>query len=356
MFHQIDPQDTITYKYDFGGNHLPGTFWYHPHFHGSTTLQGGQGAAGLLIIEDDDVFEIPIEIKDMPQVEMVIQHIDLFYLREASVPSGDTTWDEGDDQFLTTNATTDSTNLMLVNMQYLPLVIMEVGKWYRWHVVLSSAISSLAIRPELAQSGCEFQFLAKDGIYLLADGPRQVPGIILAPGNRADVAVRCNTAGNHNMVSEKDTFSNLDTFAKFYDQDEDIMILNVVADPNIDENKNKRIFASKSAKITKPFAKSAKNAKSSAKSAKNKSEKNPYKNFDDNRIKPFTVRRPCYLVDLMDAPAAGPFEVSMRKDAVNNQPWVDKDTYLNAYDLGTVQDIGESVQNQNVFQCNSPYS
>ena len=51
----------------------------------------------------------------------------------------------------------------------------------------------------MSQSGdCEFQLLAKDGIYL-TDAPRTVPAIILSPGNKADVAVRCSKIGQEYM-------------------------------------------------------------------------------------------------------------------------------------------------------------
>lgn len=104
---------------------MPGTFCYHPHFHGSTALQVGQGAAGLFFVEEDDrdeLFQIPSMTKNMPQLDMVLQHMDQFFLELTATTSGDTTWTEGD-QFLVTNTTTDRTDLMLVNMQYIPKVM-----------------------------------------------------------------------------------------------------------------------------------------------------------------------------------------------------------------------------------------
>jgi FtsP/CotA-like multicopper oxidase with cupredoxin domain len=34
-------------------NHGPGTYWYHPHVHGSTGVQVGSGMEGAIIVEDD---------------------------------------------------------------------------------------------------------------------------------------------------------------------------------------------------------------------------------------------------------------------------------------------------------------
>lgn len=58
-------------------DHAGGTFWYHPHHHGSTSLQMGGGAMGALIIEDRvDLHGIPDQIADMPELVLTIQEMD----------------------------------------------------------------------------------------------------------------------------------------------------------------------------------------------------------------------------------------------------------------------------------------
>ena len=101
-------------------------------------------------MDDPDDYDIPQEIKDMPEIQMVLQHMDLGELRWSSSTSQDhvTNWgdpnsDEPDLNFETTNVTTDLTNIILVNMQFLPKVTMELGKWYRWRLVMSSLRDSL---------------------------------------------------------------------------------------------------------------------------------------------------------------------------------------------------------------------
>lgn len=57
-------------------DHAGGTFWYHPHHHGSTSLQMGGGAMGALIIEDRvDVHGIPDQIAAMPELVLTIQEM-----------------------------------------------------------------------------------------------------------------------------------------------------------------------------------------------------------------------------------------------------------------------------------------
>ena len=84
----------------------------------------------------------------MPEIQMVFQHMDLDVLRNTSKTSldGITNWGRPDEvplNFETTNATTDLTNFMLVNMQFIPKVTMAWGKWYRWRMVMSSVKDSL---------------------------------------------------------------------------------------------------------------------------------------------------------------------------------------------------------------------
>ena len=55
---------------------------------------------------------------------------------------------------------------------------------------MSSVKESVAFHP--GSEHCEMKLLAKDGIYL-DDAPRDISTAILSPGNRADLAVRCNS-------------------------------------------------------------------------------------------------------------------------------------------------------------------
>ena len=55
-------------------DHAGGTFWYHPHHHGSIALQIGGGAMGALIVEDrPDVHGIPDQYADMPEIIVTVQ-------------------------------------------------------------------------------------------------------------------------------------------------------------------------------------------------------------------------------------------------------------------------------------------
>ncbi|WP_202987682.1 multicopper oxidase family protein [Cellvibrio polysaccharolyticus] len=49
----INPDVDFQYEYNIPADHPAGTFWYHPHRHGSTAIQVASGMAGALIIKGD---------------------------------------------------------------------------------------------------------------------------------------------------------------------------------------------------------------------------------------------------------------------------------------------------------------
>lgn len=49
----IRPKVAFEYEYNIPATHPAGTFWYHPHLHGSTALQVSSGMAGALIVHGD---------------------------------------------------------------------------------------------------------------------------------------------------------------------------------------------------------------------------------------------------------------------------------------------------------------
>jgi FtsP/CotA-like multicopper oxidase with cupredoxin domain len=49
----IRPNVSFEYEYNIPATHPAGTFWYHPHLHGSTALQVSSGMAGALIVRGE---------------------------------------------------------------------------------------------------------------------------------------------------------------------------------------------------------------------------------------------------------------------------------------------------------------
>jgi len=81
VFTTVHPLSTNVYSYELPPDHMGGTFWYHPHYHGSTQIQSGGGAAGFLIVEDDPD-EVPPRIAELPDLLIFMMHIKLSTLNE----------------------------------------------------------------------------------------------------------------------------------------------------------------------------------------------------------------------------------------------------------------------------------
>ncbi len=60
VFLEVTPGESFTYRFTLPANHPSGTFWYHPHLHGTSARQLFRGLAGLFIVrgELDDIHEI----------------------------------------------------------------------------------------------------------------------------------------------------------------------------------------------------------------------------------------------------------------------------------------------------------
>merc|ERR1711994_320852 len=96
VFIEIEPGEQHTYYYNIPCQHSGGTFWWHPHHHGSTHLQVAAGAAGALIIEDDAEMEgLPEWYTQMDELIFFITHIHLQKYTEMVDETWDYVWSYG---------------------------------------------------------------------------------------------------------------------------------------------------------------------------------------------------------------------------------------------------------------------
>ena len=157
--------------YSIPDGHYPGTFWYHPHNHGSVALQVGNGMAGALIIEGD-IDEVP-EIKAAKERLFVFQQIP-FNDKEPrrTVECEDTLiWD------LAKHNTT-------INGQLKPQITMQPGEVQRWRFIHAGVKEKLTI----GLNRHPLHVIAYDGItsgYMAEEDK-----VTLFPGYRVDVLVQ----------------------------------------------------------------------------------------------------------------------------------------------------------------------
>ena len=72
---RVGPGDTYEYTYHIPDDHMGGTFWYHPHYHGAAAIQVNFGAAGMIIVEDAEN-QLPAEVATLEDIIVVAYHVD----------------------------------------------------------------------------------------------------------------------------------------------------------------------------------------------------------------------------------------------------------------------------------------
>jgi FtsP/CotA-like multicopper oxidase with cupredoxin domain len=175
IFRVMDPGQSYDIEVTIPSNHPRGTFWYHPHNHGSADVQISSGMAGAIIIEGD--FDDVPEIAAATERLLILNEV-LFDYR-GTIENYDTVWPEAVPRFLS------------VNGQREPLLQMRPGEIQRWRIVHAGHEDNL----RLALEAHGLHIIAWDGIRKARID--QVQELEIAPGQRADVLVQAGTPGSY---------------------------------------------------------------------------------------------------------------------------------------------------------------
>lgn len=215
----------IRYAYDIGPTstalnippHPAGTYWYHPHKHGSTAIQVVNACTGALVVKGD-LDEIP-GVKGLTEQVLVLQQI------EYTTPTSATSPGVVDPHILyglppVPNPTPTANKRLTINGQVNPTISMQAGEIQRWRVLNTtySAFLSLSFGSSSAPGASppSLYAIATDGVPLtnvqdvitapyLMGQPTMTPSnmaeailneiAILAPGQRLDLLVQVPPAG-----------------------------------------------------------------------------------------------------------------------------------------------------------------
>eukprot|EP01084_Bolivina_argentea_P305492 527753_1 len=131
---KLEPGEQHTYIYNIPCNHSGGSFWYHPHHHGSTELQAAMGAAGPLIIEDDKHMEqLPDWYTNMRELIFFITHMNKRNLDNLHAAFTSTDGNTNIDNVWNWDTTGNpfERDMYLINGQYLPTICMTAGEWIK---------------------------------------------------------------------------------------------------------------------------------------------------------------------------------------------------------------------------------
>ncbi|MFF0201461.1 multicopper oxidase family protein [Streptomyces sp. NPDC005017] len=162
-------------------DHPAGTYWYHPHLHGSTAEQIVGGMAGVIIVEGD-VDEVP-EIRQAADVVVCVNELKLKDGRVPAFTSGD--WVAGVPSTFTVNGTVD------------PTIRMRPGEVQRWRLVAATAFNALRLHITADPGRPTMHQIAQDGVTFSAPVARSIMEMTM--GNRADVLVRADAPGRFEL-------------------------------------------------------------------------------------------------------------------------------------------------------------
>lgn len=156
-------------------DHPPGTFWYHPHLHGSTAMQVSSGMGGALIIEGglDEAPEIAAAREQIFMFQQ-IPYDDKGEIEDFEGLMGGGNWI----MKLKRHAT--------INGQIVPVITMRPGEVRRWRFIHGGAKVPLMVLLE----GHKLYEIATDGIALGKCDAWET--VVLQSGYRSDVLVRAN--------------------------------------------------------------------------------------------------------------------------------------------------------------------
>jgi FtsP/CotA-like multicopper oxidase with cupredoxin domain/peroxiredoxin len=217
---QVGPQETQQYEVNIPLDHTPGTYWYHPHRHGSTAGNVSSGMSGALIIEGG-LDDIPA-IKAARERVMVLNQIPYIYKNTLDDPNSksdppakkkfdlksgrievkyaDYIFSPGDWAALGRYTT--------VNGVQLPVLHLRPGQIERWRIVDSGQREMIILKiiaaPQAsapALPGINFREIAVDGLAL--GKMVETPTLELWPGYRSDVLVQAPTApGEYYLIDD----------------------------------------------------------------------------------------------------------------------------------------------------------
>jgi FtsP/CotA-like multicopper oxidase with cupredoxin domain len=175
----MEPGQSYDVEIAIPDDHPSGTFWYHPHHHGSADVQITSGMAGALIVEGDFA-DVP-EITAASERVLILNEVIFDYL--GTIESYDTIWPEAVPRFLA------------INGQREPIIRMQPGEVQRWRIVQACHESDLRLR----LNGHALHVIAYDGIPLSA--VEEHDNLVVVPGQRADVLVRAGEPGEYLLAA-----------------------------------------------------------------------------------------------------------------------------------------------------------
>jgi FtsP/CotA-like multicopper oxidase with cupredoxin domain len=184
----VGPGQKFQYEIKIPADHPAGTYWYHPHKHGSTTIQVGSGMAGALIVRGD-IDRVPA-IRAAREQVFVFQQIPYALIDDPYEPGRMVNMVERFDAFAP-GRWRQSGRRTTINGVVEPTLRMRPGEVQRWRFIHAGPREPLQlklIRENDPRSVLSQYQIAHDGIT--TGRLDEVDMTELHPGYRVDVMVK----------------------------------------------------------------------------------------------------------------------------------------------------------------------
>ncbi|WP_246208260.1 multicopper oxidase family protein [Bradyrhizobium rifense] len=156
-------------------DHTSGTYWYHPHHHGSADIQMSSGMVGALIVEGD--FAGVPEITTARERLLVLTQV--VHDANGMIENFETLFPE------------TATRFLAINGQRRPVIEMRPGEVQRWRILNAAYQDDMLLDLEKH----DLHAIAYDGIQLGA--VQKLKQLLIAPGQRADILVKAGGPGTY---------------------------------------------------------------------------------------------------------------------------------------------------------------
>lgn len=215
---KIEPGESYQYSFDIPDNHPPGTFWYHPHNHGSVMASMYSGMAGLLIIEGD--------VDEVPEIAAAEEKILIFQAIRVNTECEDPVVNDPMNIHTANSMFADRLpGFTTVNGQHMPVIELRPGEVQRWRLLNGKSDNYMTLRFEPDRPADEpigddlpsMRWISIDGLtfaepvepaytlpHNVVQGTANDRRLRLASGNRADILVRGNTPGTYLLMDTGD--------------------------------------------------------------------------------------------------------------------------------------------------------
>lgn len=202
---EVHPGTTFAHEVKIPTDHPTGTFWYHPHKHGSSACQVGSGMAGLLVLRDPekDIRALP-EVGAAKEVALVFQEL---YVKDdpdtgvgevPGIPTDVAEFFYSD--IIRTEQTVNGVACMELSLDgkiISPELRMRPGEVQHWRMAHGGIFQNW----HFSIDGHKSNIVAYDGVTL--DRMETVDDFLMVSGQRRDILVKASTNPGTYAVKRK---------------------------------------------------------------------------------------------------------------------------------------------------------